>query len=105
MGAKLMRNPQLDLNPGEARLRSVRGLKPCRREYAGFSLLELMVVLAISFSLMAMSILQLRSLVPAMRANAAMNQVVSQLRVAREIAIAQRRNVQILFPGPNQIQL
>jgi prepilin-type N-terminal cleavage/methylation domain-containing protein len=103
--AKLMRNKHLELTPSEGGLQRVCGRKPGRGEQAGFSLLEVSVVIALSFTLMAMATLQLRSLVPAMRANAAMNQVVSQLRIARELAIAQRRNVQILFPGANQIQL
>jgi hypothetical protein len=34
-----------------------------------------------------------------------MDAVVSQLRQAREIAIAKRRNVQVQFTAPNQIQL
>jgi prepilin-type N-terminal cleavage/methylation domain-containing protein len=105
MDAKFLCNAQPPPAGGEFGLLNVRGRKPCPRKHAGFTLLEVIVVIAISFGLTSMAILQFRSLLPGMRANAAMNQVVSQLRVARDTAIAQRRNVQILFPGPNQIQL
>jgi prepilin-type N-terminal cleavage/methylation domain-containing protein len=105
MDAKFLRNAQPPLIVGEFGVLNVRGRRPCRRKHAGFTLLEVLFVIAISLVLTSMAILQIRSLLPRMRANSAMNQVVSQLRAAREIAISQRRNVQILFPGPNQIQL
>lgn len=72
---------------------------------AGFTVLEVVVVVAILFIVIAVAVPQIKSLLPAMRANAAMNQVAAQMRVARDMAITQRRNVQVLFPGPNQIQL
>ncbi len=76
-----------------------------RSPVRGFSTLELMIVLTLIMIVAGMALLNSGSAVPNMRANAAMNQVVSQLRLARESSIAQRRNYQIIFSGTNQIQL
>jgi len=53
----------------------------------------------------AFAIFQVEGALPVMRANAAMDLVVSQMRIAREMAVAQRRSVQIKFIGTNQMQL
>lgn len=76
----------------------------------GFSLVELMVVVAVMFIVAAMAIINIRSALPSIRANAGLNQVVAQLRFGREAALAQRRNIQLTFPlgaggVQNQIQL
>ena len=42
---------------------------------------------------------------PGIQANAALDQLVGQLRAARESAISQRRDYQIIFAPPEQIQL
>jgi hypothetical protein len=68
-------------------------------------MVEVIVVIMILLIVMAMAIVQVRALLPAMRANAAMNLVVGQMRTAREMAIAQRRSVQVVFTQPNQIRL
>lgn len=71
----------------------------------GFSMVELVVVVGIMMIVAAMAVIGIRGALPAMRANAGLAQVLGQMRLARETAIAQRRNVQIFFPGPNQIQV
>lgn len=88
-------------NAGKATGQAVRG----RSNAGGFSLIELVVVIAIIFVVAAMAIISIQPNVQQMRANAAMNQVLEQLRIAREYAIANRRWVQVQFnqPQPNQV--
>jgi Tfp pilus assembly protein FimT len=69
----------------------------------GFSILELIVVVAMIMIGLAAAILQTSTLLPSLRANSAMNQVFSQLRDARDLAVTQRRWVQVQFVGNNQI--
>lgn len=76
-----------------------------RSRNAGFSLVELLIVISLLTIVIGIAVLNTGSAVPNMRANAAMNQVVAQVRMGRESALAQRRNFQILFLGSNQIQL
>ena len=63
----------------------------------GFSLLETVMVIGIMFVLMGIAIVQSFGSREAYQANSAMDTVVSQLRVARELAITQRTNVQVFF--------
>jgi len=71
----------------------------------GFSLIELLIVLAIVFTLSAMAIINVAPARMNARADAAMDGVVTQLRLARQLAIAKRRNVVVTFVSPNQIQI
>lgn len=66
---------------------------------SGFSLIELMVVIMIILIVSVMAIISFRPAIEAERANAAMRQVVEQLRGARELAVANRRWVAITFPS------
>ena len=75
------------------------------RTEQGFSLLEMVVVVMLAFTVMAFAVINTISSSQNARANSAMDAVVSQLRQARELAIAKRRNVQVAFTAPNQIQL
>jgi prepilin-type N-terminal cleavage/methylation domain-containing protein len=71
----------------------------------GFSLVEVLVVAALSAVLMAMAVVQIGSSRASMNADNAMRHVMSELNRARDTAVAQRRNVQITFPGvSNEIQ-
>jgi len=76
-----------------------------RRKSAGFSIVEMLVIILILMIVAAMAIIQIRGQLPLMRANAAMNRAVAQMRTAREMAVAQRREVQVFFLPPDQIQL
>lgn len=71
----------------------------------GFSLLEMVVVVGLAFTVMCFAVMNTLSSSQNSRANAAMDALISQLRQAREMAIAKRRNVQVTFTAPNQIQL
>jgi prepilin-type N-terminal cleavage/methylation domain-containing protein len=71
----------------------------------GFSLTEMVIVLMILSMVSGFALLNMNALLPGMSANAAMKQTLAQLRSGRELAIAQRRDIEIKFLGTNQIQL
>jgi prepilin-type N-terminal cleavage/methylation domain-containing protein len=64
----------------------------------GFSLVELLVVVMIILIIAAEAIVQMPATLQNSQADAALRQVVEQLRQGREYAIANRRYVQITFP-------
>lgn len=79
-------------------------MKDRRRNFQlGFSLLETMVVIAVILIVVAGSILGFTNVLPDAKANSAMDQVISRLRVARERAISHRITVQVQFVGTNQM--
>jgi prepilin-type N-terminal cleavage/methylation domain-containing protein len=72
----------------------------------GFSMIELMVALTIIFVVTAIAVTSLRPNLQQARVDAAMREVIATFRQARELAIANRRYVQISFPATNnQIQV
>jgi len=71
----------------------------------GFSLLEILVAVAIISVVLVMAMLNYGSILPNYKANSAMDQVLSQMRSARERAISHRREVQLQFIGTNQLQM
>jgi prepilin-type N-terminal cleavage/methylation domain-containing protein len=74
-----------------------------KRAQKGFSLLEILTALAIISIILAMAMLNYGSILPNFKANSAMDQLLYQLRSARERAIAHRREVQVQFVGTNQL--
>jgi prepilin-type N-terminal cleavage/methylation domain-containing protein len=75
------------------------------RPEAGLTLIELLVVIALIGTLAAVSIMLMPGAVVAAKADSGAARVVSVLRIAREQAISQRRNVRVAFTAPNQIVL
>jgi len=74
----------------------------------GFSLLEMLVVIAIIFTLAAMAIININGALPSQQTAAGMNAAVGVFRQGRDNAVAQRRNFQLVVPSvtpPNQIGL
>jgi prepilin-type N-terminal cleavage/methylation domain-containing protein len=63
----------------------------------GFSLLEVLIVVAIAMVLLGMAIIGIQSSLGSYKADAAANVVSSQLRMARQAAIAKRRWVNVWF--------
>jgi len=70
---------------------------------AGFTLVEVLVVAGLIAVLSAIAAMVMPIALLSARADSGAAQVVSVLRVAREQAIAQRRNVRVQFNDPNQI--
>jgi type II secretory pathway pseudopilin PulG len=81
-------------------------MRQTRRLQKGFSLLEAMVAVGIMMIVTAFAMVQSFGSIESYRVNSAMDIIVSQLRVARQMAISQRRNVTISFTtatSPNKI--
>src|SRR6266481_2505588 len=75
------------------------------RSQRGFSLLEILTAVAIISVVLGMAMLNYGSILPNFKANSAMDQLLYQLRSARERAIAHRREVQVEFVGTNQLTI
>jgi len=73
------------------------------RSQRGFSLLEILTAVAIISIISAMAMLNYGTILPNFKANSAMDQLLYQLRSARERAISHRRDVQVQFVGTNQL--
>jgi type II secretory pathway pseudopilin PulG len=70
-------------------------MRKTTRKERGFTLLESAIVVGIMMVVMGIAVAQSFGSIESYRANSAMDIVVSQLRVARQLAITQRRTVQI----------
>lgn len=68
--------------------------RPCQ---AGFSMVEMLLVVAVTFIVAAIAVVQLQPSLQNFRANSAEDEVKSTLRQAREYAISQRRTVAVSF--------
>jgi type II secretory pathway pseudopilin PulG len=72
-------------------------MRKSNRQARGFSLLEAVVVVAIMMMLAGLAVIQSFGSLQGYQANSAQDTIAGQLRVARQLAISQRRNVQIQF--------
>jgi prepilin-type N-terminal cleavage/methylation domain-containing protein len=79
-------------------MRVQRGSSP-----AGFSLLEVLVVVGLVGVLSAITAMVMPIALASARADSGASQIMAVLRVAREEAISQRRNIRVAFVAPNQI--
>ncbi len=77
--------------------------RPSRTGEHGFTLTELLVVLAVIGLLLAASPLLLRSALPGMRSKAAADEVANDLRTARALAISRSVPVFVRFDNIRQI--
>jgi prepilin-type N-terminal cleavage/methylation domain-containing protein len=71
----------------------------------GYSITEVLIAIAVSLIVMGFAILNTAGTLDSYKVDSAMDQVVGQMRTGRQTAIASRRNVEIAFTAPNQVQL
>lgn len=76
-----------------------------RRRNSGYSLIEVMMVVALTTIGSSVAVVQYRSSKAILEANVAASTVIGQLRYAREIAVDQRRNVEVEFIGTDTIEV
>lgn len=72
---------------------------------SGYSMVEMLVVVAFVIILAAMAVVNLMSARQGIRAENALQTVVGQLRLAREIAVDQRQDVLVTFNMPNSFTI
>lgn len=82
----------------------VRRRGACHGSEAGFSLLEVLVVVAVLGTVAGMAMMVSPVYSKHARAEGGISQVVDVMRLAREVAISQRRNVEVRFVGLNAVQ-
>jgi len=71
----------------------------------GFSMIEVLVSMIVMAVIMAATIIEMQPLIQQMHANTAANLILGQLRTARQLSIAKRRDIQVQFIGNNEIKL
>jgi len=79
-----------------------------RNSEPGFSLLEMMVVIALIFIIAGIAIINISGALPGEQTQAGLNAAVAVFRQGHDIAIAERRNFQLVIPSvspPNQLGL
>lgn len=72
-------------------------------ESAGFSLIELVIVIAVVLIALSVALLNLRTAMASSRMNSGVETTLSQLRLARQEAIARRMAYQVTFTPPGTI--
>lgn len=74
---------------------------------SGFTLIEMMIVIAVAAVIAAIAIPSFMSMLPGMRLNGAARQVMTDLMAARMDAVKQNNKFRIFFnsPGTNQYQV
>ncbi|MGH9144078.1 MAG: pilus assembly FimT family protein [Vicinamibacterales bacterium] len=75
------------------------------RTQAGYSLVELMVVVGIMGVLTGIAVLQVGSSKQALIGDGGMRVVLAQMNQAKQLAITQRRNMRVTFNGSNSVQI
>ena len=71
----------------------------------GYSLIEVLVVASLSMVLMGMALVQINTSRATMNADNAMRLVMGEMSRARDMAIQQRRNIQVTFHNGNELRL
>ena len=80
-------------------------MKELYRRFVGFSTLELVVGVWVLAIVAGMALVSMAGALPGLRANAGLEQLVEQVRAARESAMAERRSYQVRLIAPDKIQL
>jgi type II secretory pathway pseudopilin PulG len=74
-----------------------------RRSEAGFSVIELLMMMGIMGILAAIVVIQADASRPVLKGDGAMRVVLGQMRTAQHLAIAQRRYMRVVFTAPNEV--
>ena len=85
--------------------RTVRHRQTLLAGSAGFTLPEMLITIAIICTVSAISIAVMPSFFTNSRADSSVTAALQQIRLARDRAIAERRNIEMNFVTPNKIQL
>lgn len=88
---------------GEGAMGMRKGMGRQASSAAGYSLIEMLVVMGLIAVVSGASVMMMPGAILSASANSGADRVVSVLRVAREQAIAQRRNIRMQFNAPNLI--
>ncbi len=76
-----------------------------RVRQAGYSMIEILAVLGIGSVVSAMALFEIGNARPAYKGDGAMRVIMSQMNTAREMAITQRRYVEVVFSGNSEVRL
>jgi type II secretory pathway pseudopilin PulG len=83
-------------------------MRRTKKQEDGFTLLESVVVIAMMMIMMSFAIFRSSNMIPNYKADSAQDVVVSTLRQARQLALTERRDVQVWidqgFSGPDSVQ-
>lgn len=79
-------------------------MKQMKRANAGFTLIEIMIVIAVIGILAAVTVPRYQSVMDHYRLETASNHVLVRLRQAKQMAMDERKNIGVAFT-PNQVQL
>jgi type II secretory pathway pseudopilin PulG len=83
-------------------------MRRTKKQEDGFTLLESVVVIAMMMIMMSFAIFRSSNMMPNYKADSAQDVVVSTLRQARQLALTERRDVQVWidqgFSGPDLVQ-
>jgi prepilin-type N-terminal cleavage/methylation domain-containing protein len=83
--------------------RELHGIRQLRAE-GGFTLIEIMIVVALGACLMAFAVFSAGNGLTAFKASSAMDALRARLQVARDTAISRQRDVQLTFVGNNRLR-
>src|SRR5258708_6943864 len=75
------------------------------KSHAGFTLIEMMVTLAISAIVGGMATARLTEVRRTIQSDGAMRAVMAEMNAAHDMAITQRRNMEVQFTGGNWIRV
>jgi Tfp pilus assembly protein FimT len=71
--------------------------------HAGFTVIELLIVMSLGIALAAFAVFQSRAGMSTFRANSAMNSLKAKLNSTREMAMSRQRDIKITFNGTNGV--
>lgn len=72
---------------------------------AGFSIVELMIVMAVGVTLVGIAMMSSGAALTAFKARGVISKVQAAFVQARELSISQQRDIQVVFVGTNEIDL